>query len=30
LRPKGYGIKCRIIEFPDGMPGDIGMIISWG
>ena len=30
LRPRGYRIKCQIIDFPDGMPGDVGLTISWG
>jgi len=29
LRPRGYKLKCQIAEFPGGMPGDIGMILSW-
>ena len=30
LRPKGYRIKYQIIDFPGGVPGDIGVTIAWG
>jgi hypothetical protein len=30
LRPRGYKIAFQIIDFPGGMPGDIGVILSWG
>src|SRR4051812_48292299 len=30
LKPRGYRIGYQIIDFPDGVPGDIGVIISWG
>src|SRR3979411_2811115 len=30
LQPRGYRIKYQIIDFPGGMPGDIGIILSWG
>jgi hypothetical protein len=29
FRPRGYKLKVQIVEFPDGMPGDIGMTLSW-
>ena len=29
LRPRGYKLKVQIVDFPDGMPGDIGMTLSW-
>jgi hypothetical protein len=29
LKPRGYRIAYQIIDFPDGMPGDIGVTISW-
>lgn len=29
LKPRGYRIKYQIIDFSGGMPGDIGVIISW-
>ena len=29
LRPRGYDIRYQIIDFPGGMPGDVGVIISW-
>ncbi|MCK1400589.1 MULTISPECIES: hypothetical protein [unclassified Bradyrhizobium] len=30
LKPRGYRIGYQVIDFPDGVPGDIGVIISWG
>lgn len=30
LRPKGYRIAYQIVDFPDGMPGDISVTLSWG
>ena len=29
LQPRGYKIRYQIIDFPGGMPGDIGVILSW-
>jgi uncharacterized protein (DUF1778 family) len=30
FRPRGYKLKVEIIDFPGGMPGDIGMTLKWG
>ena len=30
LQPRGYRIGYQIVDFPDGMPGDIGITLSWG
>jgi hypothetical protein len=30
LKPRGYRISYQVIDFPGGVPGDIGVIISWG
>ena len=30
LRPLGFGLTARILEFPDGKPGDAGLFLSWG
>lgn len=30
LKPRGYRIKYQVIEFPGGVPGDIGVTIAWG
>jgi hypothetical protein len=30
LKPKGYRLRYQIIDFPGGVPGDIGITISWG
>lgn len=29
LQPKGYRLKAMIVDWPDGMPGDVGMFLSW-
>ena len=30
LKPAGFGLVARILEFPDGFPGDAGMLLTWG
>jgi len=30
FRDKGYKLRCEIVDFPNGMPGDVGMTLSWG
>ena len=30
LQPQGFGLAARVIDFPDGVPGDIGMYLEWG
>jgi hypothetical protein len=29
LRPLGFGLKAEILEYPGGMPGDVGFFITW-
>jgi len=29
LQPRGYKIAYQIIDFPGGVPGDIGVTLSW-
>ena len=29
LRPRGYKLKVQIVDFPDGMPGDVGITLKW-
>ena len=29
FRPRGYKLKVQIMDFPDGLPGDIGMTLTW-
>lgn len=29
LKPRGYRIAYQIIDFPGGLPGDIGVTLSW-
>lgn len=30
LRPLGFRLRARILEFPGGIPGDAGLFIGWG
>ncbi len=30
LKPRGYKLKLQIVDFPGGMPGDIGITLGWG
>ncbi len=30
LRPRGFHILARVLDFPGGIPGDIGLFLSWG
>ncbi|MBR1149287.1 MULTISPECIES: hypothetical protein [unclassified Bradyrhizobium] len=30
LQPRGYRISYQIIDYPGGVPGDIGITIAWG
>jgi len=30
LRDRGYKMRVQIVDFPGGMPGDVGMTLSWG
>ncbi len=29
FRDRGYKLRVQIIDFPGGMPGDVGMTLSW-
>jgi hypothetical protein len=29
-RPQGFKLKAQIVDFPGGIPGDVGLIVSWG
>jgi hypothetical protein len=29
LKPLGFGLKAEVIEYPGGMPGDIGFFLTW-
>jgi hypothetical protein len=29
LRPLGFHLKAEVLEYPGGVPGDIGFILSW-
>ena len=28
-KPQGYKLKAMIINFPDGIPGDVGFFLNW-
>ena len=30
IKPRGYKLKAMIINFPGGIPGDVGFYLSWG
>lgn len=30
LKPRGFALSARVLEFPDGKPGDIGLFLAWG
>ena len=30
LKPHGFGLAAQILDFPDGIPGDAGLILVWG
>ena len=30
LRPLGYRIRVKVVDFSGGMPGDIGLTLKWG
>lgn len=29
LKPGGFGFSARIIDYPGGMPGDVGLFVTW-
>ena len=29
FRQRGYKLKVQIVDFPNGMPGDVGMFLTW-
>jgi hypothetical protein len=29
LKPGGFGFAARVISYPDGVPGDVGIFITW-
>jgi hypothetical protein len=30
LKPCGFHLMARVLDFPSGMPGDVGLFLSWG
>jgi hypothetical protein len=29
LQPKGYKVRAQILDFPGGVPGDVGIFLRW-
>lgn len=29
LKPHGYKLRAEVVDYPKGMPGDIGLFLSW-
>jgi hypothetical protein len=29
MRPHGYKLRAEVLEFPGGMPGDVGLFLRW-
>jgi hypothetical protein len=29
LKPLGFGLRAEVLEYPGGMPGDIGFFLTW-
>ena len=29
LKPRGYKLRYQIVDFPNGMPGEVGVTLSW-
>ena len=29
LKPRGYKLRFQIVDFPGGVPGDVGVTLSW-
>lgn len=29
LKPLGFGLKAEVLEYPGGVPGDIGFFLTW-
>lgn len=29
LRPLGYHLRAQIVDWPNGMPGDVGLFVTW-
>ncbi len=30
LKPRGFHLLARVLDFPDGVPGDVGLFLRWG
>jgi hypothetical protein len=30
LKPSGFGLAAMIVDWPKGMPGDVGLFLTWG
>ena len=30
LHPQGFGLSASVLDFPGGLPGDVGLFLQWG
>lgn len=30
LKPNGFRLAARVLDYPGGMPGDVGLFLLWG
>jgi hypothetical protein len=30
MQPQGYGLKAMVVDWPEGLPGDVGLFLTWG
>lgn len=30
LHPQGFGLTASVLDFPGGLPGDVGLFLRWG
>jgi CBS domain-containing protein len=30
LKPNGFRLAARVLDYPNGMPGDVGLFLEWG
>jgi CBS domain-containing protein len=30
LKPHGFALTARVLDFPGGKPGDVGLVLTWG
>jgi hypothetical protein len=30
LKPHGFRLSAQVVDFPEGKPGDIALVLGWG